>query len=255
MIVCDERNPKAVALRSGLLSRLGAEWQPPAGVALVLGGDGYLLRTVAQYGYQHAWLGLNAGHLGFLLNDASDLERVVSALADGRYRTYAFPTVAAQIVLSDGTPIEERAINDVYLERMTGQAGRMRLWIDGHEVVETLVSDGLIFATALGSTAYAYSAGGQPFHPLLSMLQVTPICPHQPRLPSLALPPSSVAEVEVLQYGWRPVRAVADGRAVDGVRRVKVSLTPEGVRLVYFDHHDFTVRMLRKIANAGGTGG
>jgi NAD+ kinase len=247
VIVCDERNPRAVGLRTALLERLGADWQPPDDVGLVLGGDGFLLRTVAEQGSTRAWLGLNAGHLGFLMNEAVDLDRVVDALAHRRYGVYSFPMVVAQIELADGTAATERAVNDVYLERMTGQAARLRLSIDGHEVVEELVADGLIFATALGSTAYAYSAGGQPFHPLLSMMQVTPICPHLPRLPSLALPPTAVAEVEVQQFGWRPVRAVVDGRAIDGVKVVRVGLTTDGVRLAYLDHHDFTARLLRKI--------
>lgn len=247
MIVCDERNPKAVALLDGLLKRLDADWQPPSEVAIVIGGDGFLLRTVALHGMSKAWLGLNAGHVGFLLNDATDLDGVADALREGRLEFHEFPLVHATITLVDGTVLEERAINDVYLERMTGQAARLRLAVDGTEVVEQLVADGLIFATALGSTAYAYSAGGQPLHPLLKVLQITPICPHQPRLPSVALPDTAVAEVEVQQYGWRPVRAVADGRAIDSVRHLRVSLQGRGVRLVYLDSHDFTRRMLRKI--------
>jgi NAD+ kinase len=252
VIVVDERNPRAVAMRSALATRLGADWEPPPEIGLVIGGDGFLLRTVSQLGVSRVWLGLNAGHLGFLLNDAEDIDRVASALAEARYRIWSFPRVIADVTLSDGTPIQEQAINDVYLERMTGQAGRMSLSVDGHPVVDQLVADGLIFATALGSTAYAYSAGGQPFHPLLPVLQVTPICPHQPRLPSMALPVTATARVEVQQYGWRPMRAVADGRAIDGVREVQIHLELDGVRLAYLEGHDFTARMLRKLVFHGG---
>jgi hypothetical protein len=45
------------------------------------------------------------------------------------------------------------------------------------------------------------------------------------------------------------VRAVADGRAIDSVRHLRVSLQGRGVRLVYLDTHDFTRRMLRKIVH------
>lgn len=249
MIVCDDRNPKAMALLAGLRARLGNEWQPAPDLAIVIGGDGFLLRTVATHGTDRAWLGLNAGNLGFLLNDAQDLDGVAARLDQGRYVVHSFPIVAAKVFCADGSEVVERAVNDVYLERMTGQAARLRLVIDGHAVVEQLVADGLIFATALGSTAYAYSAGGQPLHPLLRVLQVTPICAHLPRIPSVALPADARAEVEVLQHGWRPVRAVADGRALDHVLKVEVGLQEDGVKLAYLEGHDFTGRLLRKIVH------
>lgn len=249
MIVCDERNPKATGLLAGLRKRLGDAWQPANDLGIVIGGDGFLLRTVATHGMDRPWLGLNAGNLGFLLNDAQDLDRVVSLLDSGRYKVHEFPIVVAKVICADGSEIVERAVNDVYLERMTGQAARLRLVIDGHEVVEQLVADGLIFATALGSTAYAYSAGGQPLHPLLKVMQVTPICAHQPRIPSVALPADARAEVEVLQHAWRPVRAVADGRALDNVLKVEVGLGETGVKLAYLESHDFTGRLLRKIVH------
>jgi NAD+ kinase len=249
VIVCDERNPKATALLAGLRQRLGEDWEPHEDLAIVIGGDGFLLRTVATHGMSRAWLGLNAGNLGFLLNDAQDLDRVVTLLEAERYTIHEFPIVVAKVICADGSEVVERAVNDVYLERMTGQAARLRLVIDGHAVVEQLVADGLIFATALGSTAYAYSAGGQPLHPKLRVLQVTPICAHLPRIPSVALPADARAEVEVLQHGWRPVRAVADGRAIDHVLRVEVGLGDTGVKLAYLENHDFTGRLLRKIVH------
>lgn len=247
MIVCDERNPRARTLLAEIRRRLPEGWSPPEGVALVVGGDGFLLHTVAALGVDRAFLGLNAGNLGFLLNDASDLEGTAALLGAEKFRVYEFPMVEAHVTKADGTEVVERAVNDVYLERMTGQAVRLRLVVDGHEVVEQLVADGLIFATALGSTAYAYSAGGQPLHPLLRVLQVTPICPHRPKIPSVALPADASAEVEVTSHEFRPVRAVADGRAIDHVRRVRIHLAAAGVRLAYLEHHDFTGQMLRKI--------
>ena len=249
MIVCDERNPRARGLLRELRQRLPEEWTPPDDIVLVIGGDGFLLHTIAERGFDRPFLGLNAGNLGFLLNDASDPDSVASQLADAKWRILEFPLVEARITKADGTEIVERAVNDVYLERMTGQAARLRLVIDGHEVVEQLVADGIVFATALGSTAYAYSAGGQPLHPLLQVLQVTPICPHRPRLPSVGLPATARAEVEVLQHDFRRVRAVADGRAVEDVKRVSIRLVIPGVRLAYLEQHDFTGQMLWKIVH------
>lgn len=250
MIVIDERNPRALFLRAALQALLPPAWAPPDGVAIVIGGDGFLLRTVAGHGFDEtAWLGLNAGDLGFLLNEAGDPRGVATKLAGGRWRSYAFPLVEAHIVLADGEERTETAINDVYLERMSGQAARLRLVLNGHEVADQLVADGVVFASALGSTGYAYSAGGQPLHPRLRVLQVAPICAHRPQVPAVVLPEDAVAEVEVRQTDRRPVRAVIDGRGIDHVLRVKVSLSSRSVHLAYFDDHDFTRHLLRMIVH------
>jgi NAD+ kinase len=246
-MVTDDRNPRALALRDALVQRLGAGWLPPEPVSLVLGGDGFLLHTVAELGTGRTWLPLNAGTLGFLMNDVTDLDLVAQELLEGRWRVVPFPMVDAHVVRTDGTEVTVSAINDAYLERMTGQAARLLLRISGVTVVEQLVADGLIFATALGSTAYAYSAGGQPMHPLLEVLQITPICPHRPKLPSVALPADVVAEVEVVELDRRPVRLVVDGNAIDGVARVRVRLQRDAVRLAYLAHHDFTQQLLGKV--------
>ncbi len=245
MIVADPHNPKAQEVAAKLQEKLNGR---PLPLTVVVGGDGFMLKTVETHGIDHIYFGLNAGHLGFLLNDAEVDNRLVDDLLAERWQVHRFPLVEARVELADGEKRTLRAINDVYLERSSGQAARLNLSINGQHVVEGLVSDGLIFATALGSTAYAYSAGGNPIHPALELLQITPICPHRPRLTPFVLPPSAVATVEVVHHAWRPVRAVADGRACPDVVKVEVGLAPgRKVRFAYLSHHDFTQEMLSKI--------
>lgn len=252
MIIADAHNPKAAAMADALTERLAGRTLPPE-LDVVIGGDGFLLRTVEAKGLDRIYFGLNGGHLGFLLNDAAIDDTLVDDLLHGNWRVHRFPIVEAKVDLADGSSRVLRAVNDVYLERSSGQAARLVLSINGQQVVEGLVSDGLIFATALGSTAYAYSAGGNPIHPELELLQITPICPHRPRLTPFVLPPTARATVEVMHHGWRPVRAVADGREVADVVRVEVGLAQGiGVRLAYLRHHDFTQEMLSKIVRPRG---
>ena len=247
MIVVDPRNDRARQLKEAVFTHLPQSWTPPDGVVVVFGGDGFMLRTVDELGFDRRYLGLNAGQLGFLLNDLADPRATAAALAGGHWRAHAFPLIEAELHLTDGSTMTTQAINDIYLERMTGQAARLQLSVSGYVVVERLVADGLIFASALGSTAYSLSAGGQPLHPTLRAMQVTPICPHRPRLNSFVLPPSDRAQVDVQQHTRRPVRAVADGRAIDHVLHMTVGLSETSVSLCYLDGHDFTGQMLRKI--------
>lgn len=245
MIVADPRNPRAQRIRQ----RLGDLLDDLEDLVLVIGGDGFMLHTVAQYGLDPTYLGLNAGHLGFLLNevDGLDAEALVGEIRERRWTEQAFPLLEAEIHTRAGQVIVELAINDVYLERMTGQTARLGLWVDDHPTVESLVADGMIFATALGSTAYSFSAGGSPSHPTLRTLHVTPICPHQPRLPPFVLPDHACARVDVITPERRPVRAVADGRGTADVVSVTIGYSARSVRFAYLARHDFTRQMLKKI--------
>lgn len=244
MILVDPRNPEAQEMGERLAADL------PEGVddlALVLGGDGWMLHCVREHGLDQTYLGLNAGRIGFLLNDVRAWDHVVDKLQRRAFQVYALPVLDVDWTGEDGAVHHTFAVNDVALERSTGQTAHLRLSIDGREVVETLVADGLVFATALGSTAYTFSAGGPACHPTLELLAVTAICAHHPRLSPFVLPAGASAVVEV-QAAWRrPVRVVPDGQAFDQVVRAEVGLSGSRVRLAWLEGHDLTARMVTKI--------
>jgi NAD+ kinase len=246
MIVADDNNPKAQAYKTEVLRRCPQQAKRED-LIIVIGGDGFLLHTIYDRNYQGTFLGLNTGHLGFLLNDVEDWDKVATDLDSDNWVAHDFPLLQAKVRIDDGTQLTSRAINDVYIQRTTGHAAHLALSINGERVVEPLVADGIIFATALGSTAYTYSAGGPPSHPSLKTLSVTPICPHHPRLSPFALPLETTATVDVLHSERRPVQCVSDGRSIDRVQSVTVFHAKEHVKIAYFDEHDFTQQMVRKI--------
>jgi NAD+ kinase len=243
MIIADPRNPGAESLAEALVKR-GVESKD---IAIVIGGDGFMLQSIHEHGNDITYLGLNAGHIGFLLNDVDDLDVVVDAIERQAWTTTGFPILEGVVHRMDGTTTRARALNDLYLERASGQMARLALYIDGICVVESLSADGIVVSTALGSTAYNFSAGGPACHPSLRVLTVTPICPHRPRLPPFVLPQTSVARVEVNHPDRRPVRAVADGRDIDKVAALDIRVLPDEVQLAYLEGHDFTGCMFRKI--------
>lgn len=244
MIVADPRNPLAQTLLDSLLERIPAM---PDDVVIVIGGDGFMLRTVKAHGYDNTYLGLSAGHLGFLLNDVDDLDRVAAHLEEGSWTAHSFPLLRADVHDADEQVFTDFAINDVYLERATGQTAKLRITIDDHLAVESLTCDGIVVSTALGSTAYNYSAGGPACHPLLGVTLVTAICPHRPRLAPFALHEDAVLRIEVIHPDRRPVRAVVDGRGREEARWVQIRSARKSVKIAYFDDHDFTSRMVGKI--------
>ncbi len=224
----------------------------PDDLCAVLGGDGTMLRAIDRHGPDVRYLGVNCGRLGFLMNDVDGspeevAARIVGAIRSGGVSTHAFPRLSMEAYDTDGVRHDGHALNDVYVERMLGQTCHLRVVVDGVEVVRHMVCDGLIVATALGSTAYTFSAGGPAAHPRLRAMALTAICPHTPRLHPLVLPLESVVEVEVADPARRPARAVADGQPVPHVRRVVIRGDTSEVGLCFLAGHDFTATMIRKV--------
>jgi len=197
-----------------------------ADLAIALGGDGTLLRTLAKLlGSPVPVLGVNYGRVGFLASiEPDDLERGLARVFAGEYVVVELPTLEVQL---DGET--HLAVNDVVATSAT--LGRMveLSWAIGGEDLGTIPCDGLICATPSGSTAYNLSNGGPVLVRGLDAMAVTFIAPHSlharplvvPRGPDLTLV-NRTADVEVA--------VLVDGRRVAGVAaggQVAVRLSPE----------------------------
>ncbi len=247
MIRLDPRNRTASGLYKRLEERVDFD-AFPSEVCVVIGGDGFMLESIREVGAGHVFLGINAGRVGFLLNDSEDFESTVEALNAQQWQIHTFPRLAMHAERADGNePYKAWAVNDVYLERMSGQTAHLQIEIDGVRVVDRLVCDGIIASTALGSTAYHFSASGHACHPGVRAIHLTPICPHSPRLTPLTLPADAQIAIDVLHPEKRPVRSVADGVGHQNVSRITIQRADVDVRLAFLHGHDFTSTLVEKI--------
>ncbi|MBN1337019.1 MAG: NAD(+)/NADH kinase [Deltaproteobacteria bacterium] len=255
MMRVDPQNPRAVDL-ARRLERLLDPTSLPQDLCLVLGGDGMMLRTLRDLDPRLVFLGLNCGRVGFLMNDVTTVEDVAVRLTGGLWDVHTLPRLRLSALLleedAQGEPrrVQATALNDVYVERTTSQTCHLRLWIDGIAVVERLVCDGIVVATALGSTAYSMSAGGPACHAGVPSLHVTPICAFSPRLPPMSLPLSTRVRIEPLHPRRRRVRAVADGLGTPPVVDIEVEDAASDARIAFFTGHDFTATLFRKVLRA-----
>jgi NAD+ kinase len=246
MLKSDPKAPKSVELVQALSAHLDFE-SLPDDICLVVGGDGYLLSVIAELGDEYTYLGLNSGTLGFMLNDVVDLQETAALLAGQQWRVDRVPRLTMEATTPHGERFTALALNDVYLQRTSGQTTHLRVRVNGVRVVDRMVCDGLILATALGSTAYSFSAGGSACHPELRLMQLTAICPHAPRLPPITLPLSAEVEIEVLDWEKRPARVVTDGAEHPGVNRVRIADSRADVALAFLANHDPTATLIRKV--------
>ena len=144
-----------------------------------LGGDGLMLSSLHGFMDQGKPIfGMNHGSVGFLMN-RFDEEGLVERIADAKM-TLLHP-LEMNATDADGKSHKALAINEVSLLRMTAQAAKLEISIDGKTRMDELICDGALLATPAGSTAYNLSAHG-PIIPLgAGLMALTPISPFRPR--------------------------------------------------------------------------
>lgn len=148
-------------------------------IIIVLGGDGTLLsvaRNAAKY--QTPILGINLGHLGFLAEvEVNNLYDSLDMVLNGNI-TIENRLMLQAVVAKNGSSKCFYALNDVAITRGTlSRIIRINLYINDAYAL-SLNGDGVIVSTPTGSTAYSLSAGGPIISPNLSVITLTPICPH-----------------------------------------------------------------------------
>jgi len=155
---------------------------------ITLGGDGTVLA------------GGTVGGLGFLAAaEARELGASLRAVLDGRWPVARRRLVEAAVFRRGAKVRDGVALNDVVIKGAGGYAAiHLRLSALGEDLGH-LVADGLIAASAAGSTAYSLSAGGPLIAPDLEALVVTPACPHSLGSRSLVL--AGDAEIAVRLIG------------------------------------------------------
>lgn len=221
---------------------------PPAqaDVIVVLGGDGFMLRSIHKYLNRNVPIyGMNRGSIGFMMNTYKEtglLKRLERA------EPITLHPLAMECVDTKGQRTRALAVNEVSLLRQTRLAAKLRIRVDGQVRMEEMICDGALVATPAGSTAYNLSAHG-PIVPLgADLLALTPISAFRPRQwKGALLPGTAKITFEILNPSERPVSAVADNTEVRRVKRVEVREDRSIAPVLLFDpEHNLEDRILRE---------
>jgi len=247
-----ERNTIAMleheaAVATGLerLSR-SAKQLTAADFALVLGGDGTLLRAsrmMAPAGVP--MLAVRFGKFGFMTDtEPKDARAGLGRVLEGRFEIDERMMLRVDVRRAGKRVSSTIALNDVVIAK--GPLARMlRLGTYVSEkYISTYESDGLIVATPTGSTAYSLSAGGPLVTPDLNVLIITPICPHTLNARSLLISNKETVKVVVEVDPGDVVMLTVDGQvgvpleqgdeAVVGEAKFKAKLISVG-ETTFFD--------------------
>jgi NAD+ kinase len=206
-------------------------------VAVSLGGDGTMLRTVDLVADQQVpVIGVNLGHLGYLTEvDPAKLTVALNRFLAGSYQLSERMRLVVETDAGRWPALNEAVIG----KTPTGQIVHVDVFIDGAPFT-TYHADGLIISTPTGSTAYAWSAGGPLISPDHAALLLAPVAPHMLFDRALVLPPTTCMRMEIT--GGRPAALSVDGRNVaelgDG-DAITCTRAAQPARLVTFDPTSF----------------
>jgi len=221
------------------VTSLPAEKLPEAvDLMVAVGGDGTLLHTARIVARQGVPLvGINLGRLGFLTDVSPEhMLQTIDAILAGDFDEESRLMLQAEVTGDRNVGKRMLALNDVVVK--TGQTGHMQdftTFVDG-QYVNTHGGDGLIVATATGSTAYALSCGGPIIQPNLDALVIVPICPHTLSDRPLVIRASSQIEVRVdsRRDDWPHI--ACDGDSFGDLRRdetLRIGVADEAVKLLH----------------------
>ena len=164
-----------------------------------MGGDGTLLgmaTRIAKAGRDIPILGVNFGSLGFLTEIRIDeLYPALQSVVDGTATIDQRAMLAAEAYRSRELFDSRIVLNDVVFTK-AALSRIIELSVSVSTGLVTKVkADGLIVASATGSTAYNLAAGGPIVHPRVDAIAITPIAPHTLTNRPIVIPGSETIEV------------------------------------------------------------
>lgn len=247
--IADTMAEAMAAAQAALLRVPEAELGRLADLMIAVGGDGTLLYAaglVARHGVP--LLGINRGRLGFLTDVMpQDMLGCVDTALEGRLEADERPLLSACLRQAGSGVAEALALNDVVLQKLaTGRMLDFQTRVGGR-YVNTHAGDGIVVASATGSTAYALSCGGPIIEPQLDALVMAPICPHTLSDRPIVVSARSVIEIELLERPDTRAQVICDGAILGEItpgERLEVKQAKERITLLHPAGHDY-YRLLR----------
>jgi len=216
-------------------------------LVVVLGGDGAMLAVSHRLGSRRVpVLGVNFGSIGFLAAVSPERALPVLELAlTGKGVCEEHAMMHARVRRGRRVLCDTHILNEVVVRAEGSAMAEVGLTVD-RRAVATYRGDGLIVATATGSTAYNLAAGGPVMSPRLDAWVVTPIAPHMLGMRPLVLPGRRVAWLAI----HKPAVLTADGHEtvpLEAGDTVRVGPSNRTFRLVVDPQANFFARLRSKL--------
>jgi len=227
-----------------------------ADLAIVVGGDGSILRAAHQMGFhQVPVLGVNMGKLGFLADLApNELPSALAAFRADDYRLVEHLMFLCRVERGGKITHQQLGLNEAaVLAGPPFSILDVDLYVDS-ELVTTYSCDGLIVSTPVGSTAHGLSAGGPILRKDLEAFVICPISPHTLTNRPVVDSADRVYEMVVSRPNGG-TSVVVDGQVlctIDAGDRVSVERSSAVFKLIEVAGHGYYRTLREKLGWGGG---
>ncbi|MCR4843316.1 MAG: NAD(+)/NADH kinase [Eubacterium sp.] len=250
---------------AGSNDKISADVAGPVDCALVLGGDGTIVRAARDMtGTPIPIIGVNLGSLGYLCDVDQDhvfdaVDRIMGDVFEIEDRVKLMGSI-----IMDGESISTHtALNDVVVYRAGNlQIVSLNVYINGQYLCN-YNADGLIIATPTGSTAYSMSAGGPIVDPKAELMVLTPVNPQTTNARSIVISSRDEVSVEVMRRNRgnnrhdESVEIAFDGDNIARIHigdRIVIRKAPEMSRFLKLSQVSFIDRLQKKIESYNDRG-
>ena len=226
-----------------------------ADLAVVVGGDGSILRAAKQLGSnQLPIIAVNLGKLGFLADLTADA--AIDCLPDicaGNCRIVDHLMFRCKVLRDGKTLHDELGLNETAI--LGGPPHSMvhiELYVDA-ELATTYSCDGLIVSTPVGSTAHSLSAGGPILRKDMQAFVISPISPHTLTVRPVVDSANRIYEM-VVRQSHESTTVVVDGRDVCRLteeHRVRIERAAPTFQLIEVHGHSYYQTLREKLGWGG----
>ena len=217
-IIADS-NKNSLKIKKSILRKIETTSLTKSSLIIVVGGDGFMLQTLKKYNkYKKPFYGINSGNYGFLMNKFSKKINIENL---SKARSVLISPLEMDVTTKTNSKKKSIAINEISVLRQSRQTATLSIMSGKKQIINKLISDGVLVSTPAGSTAYNLSVHG----PILSLdsrqLSISPISPFRPRRwRGKIISDKSMIIIKNLNYKKRPISAVADNIEVRNAKSI-----------------------------------
>ncbi len=222
-------------------------------IMLSIGGDGTIISSIRKcLKYKKPILGLHIGGLGFLAECNKDnYKDKILSIERGEY--YIENRMLLNVEVPD-SEINYDVINELVIDRRDSARTIKTNISISNKFVNTYESDGIIFSTPTGSTAYSLSAGGPIVYPDMEIIIITPICPHTLSMRPVIIPSDEIISVTFENSMNKDLSLTIDGQIQEVISNnisVLVKKSIYSSYLVKFKEYDYFKTLRNKMSWKG----
>jgi len=239
-VFAEEDAAKAIGVKGYSLQEINKQ----ADIVVTIGGDGTILRALEEI--DKPIFAINSGGMGFLSEVES--KYALSGVAKVLKGDYNVEERAKLKTLLDGERLPDAA-NEVTVQ--TAKIAKIlyvQLFVED-ELIETMGADGIIIATATGSTSYALSVGGPIMDPAVHAMVIAPLAPFKLSARPWVVPLDKTVQIKLLPKS-KESKVVIDGKLAKPVTPdsdIQITISEKKARFVRFGESFYQMVRLKLV--------